>query len=149
MPRGIPLSPAVSAGELPCQNISVRDVLLASSGGCGLWLPLSRLFCGVAFWTGRPQGLSRVACAGCRLLPEGKRQRDRTTYATIFVKPTALLTAGATPPHRQNQPSVALSTSDCMSETANYKGQRLNCQARLRYWFHLKTSIQKQMSKVL
>src|SRR6266540_5121835 len=59
-----------------------------------------------------------------------KCRRDRTTYATIIVKPTVFITGRATPPHRQNQPSVALLTSDYRSETRNYKDRCLNCQAR-------------------
>src|SRR6266699_1256810 len=60
-------------------------------------------------------------------------RRDRTTYATIFVKPTALIISRATPPHRQNQPSVAVLTSDYVPETGNYNGRGLNCQAHACY----------------
>ena len=49
-------------------------------------------------------------------------------YATMIVKRLKPSTSRATPPHRQNQPDVALFTSDCESETGNYKGQAFNCQ---------------------
>lgn len=58
--------------------------------------------------------------------------RDTGNYATIVVKPPEQISAGATPPHRQNHLDVALLTSDCQSETGDYSEPSRDCQAATR-----------------
>jgi hypothetical protein len=58
------------------------------------------------------------------------RNRDASIYATIFVKRLLNIQASrTTPPHRQNQLSVALFESHSESETGNYTLCGRACQA--------------------
>jgi len=84
-----------------------------------------KLFCGVAFIrTGVPSSRARVGATD----PEAGYDACNLRHNTC--QTTAQKISRATPPHRQNQPDVALFTSDCESETGNYKDQVPNCQAR-------------------
>ncbi len=92
-----------------------------------MWLPLKpKLFCGVASLDKKAAGPFTRACAGA--LDHFQPIATHAIYATIIVKRLRPTASRATPPHRQNQPDVALCTSDRESETGNYKGQGLYCQ---------------------
>ena len=137
--------------RLPCLKLIFRDVLSSLLGGCGLWLPLKpKLLCGVALLGTRRRWPFTHAYALERLagfMPIA----THATYATIIVKRLTPITSRATPPHRQNQPDVALFTSDRESETRNYKGQGLNCQGAdpLKRWYPALQFLMKTLEKPL
>ena len=81
-----------------------------------------KLFCSVA----KDEGLFPSKRAGAGTKGRG-RSCSPAIYATIIVKRPKR--SRATPPHRQNQPDVALLTSDCQSETGDYKDWVNICQA--------------------
>src|SRR6185436_19652674 len=80
--------------------------------------------------TRRPRGLSRVPARGCWLLTGVKCQRDSTTYATIFVKPAALIASRGNASTPTEPTKRCIVTFRLSVRNGKYKGQRLNCQAQ-------------------
>src|SRR6185436_9478904 len=80
--------------------------------------------------TRRPRGLSRVPARGCWLLTGVKCQRDSTTYATIFVKPAALIASRGNASTPTEPTERCIVTFRLSVRNGKYKGQRLNCQAQ-------------------
>jgi hypothetical protein len=64
-------------------------------------------------------------------MTEVKCQRDRTTYATIFVKPTALIASRGNASTPTEPTERCIVTFRLSVRNGKYKGQRLNCQAQV------------------
>jgi hypothetical protein len=110
-------------------GISVRDVLNHQRGRVWIVASLKPTFLWRRIYRDeKTESLSRVSRVGA----QNKNNATRDNLRHNNCQTTALIASRATPPHRQNQPDVALLTSDCKSETGNYNGQGWNCQAQAR-----------------
>src|SRR4051812_26585390 len=72
-------------------------------------------------------------------LPLRKRAGSDAYHLRHNTCQTTALAGRATPPHLQNQPDAAFRVSDCMSETADYKGAQQLCQAPEAQWIKYHT----------
>ena len=80
--------------------------------------------------TRRPARPFTRACAGMLAMTGVKCQRDRTTYATIFVKPATLIASRGNASTPTEPTKRCIVTFRLSVRNGKYKGQRLNCQAQ-------------------